>query len=390
MKVALVSTFLDDGYEHDLDDDFMKDVVCQEDHFYHRIARALRMRNHQPIVFYISIEKELKKFTHKYGHDIIRVPAKKIPFFHEPLVTSPELVNQIGTNFDICHIVSGYYGMYKVPDMFDYIVKRIHEKTPIVARWAGGNHKWMLPIRKNIKKKSLKNCSKIICAGKEERDVLKNVFGISESNIEDLVNPHDLTIFKKREKEEVCKKLELDPQKDYFLYVGRLTINKGIEELLDIFEKLQKTNSKINLIFIGDGPSREKIEQFTVQKGLENKIFVKGRLSHEQISYYYNACSILFHIGISGGLPNVIIEGIASGIPIIASHNNANVDFVNEDLGTGLIIESGNMEQLRIAIENIIENPEKFAQKIPEKIQEFSYEKFGENLENLFKKCLKD
>lgn len=387
MKVALVSTFLDDGYEHDLDDNFMENVVCQEDHFYHRIAHSLSMRNHQPIVFYISVEKKLKKFTHKYGHEIIRVPAKKIPFFHEPFVTSPELINQIGTKFDICHIVSGYYGMYKVPDMFDYVLKRIHDKIPVVARWSGGNHNWMIPIRKNIKKKSLKNCAKIICPGKEERDVLKNVFDIPESNIENLVNPHDLTIFKKREKIEACKKLELEPEKHYFLYVGRLTINKGIEELLDVFNKLQKTNSKISLIFIGDGPSREKIEQFIIQKDLENKIFVKGRLPHEQIAYYYNACSILFHVGISGGLPNVIIEGIASGIPIIASQNNANIDFVNNDLGTGLIVKPGNIEQLENAIETIMNNPEKFAQKIPAKIQEFSYEIFGEKLENLFKKC---
>ena len=61
MKIALISIFLDDGYEHILDDKFMEDVVCQEDHYYHRIAHLLEMGNHEPIVFYISIEKKLKK-----------------------------------------------------------------------------------------------------------------------------------------------------------------------------------------------------------------------------------------------------------------------------------------------------------------------------------------
>ena len=94
MKIALVSVFLenDQGY---LDNDFMESVICQEDHFYHRIARSLKMEGHESTVFYISNEKELKKFKHKYGHEIIRVPVKKFPFFHEPLIYSSELVKQI-------------------------------------------------------------------------------------------------------------------------------------------------------------------------------------------------------------------------------------------------------------------------------------------------------
>ena len=95
MKIALVSAFLDDGYQHILNDEFMEKVVCQEDHFYHRIADSIKMRDHEVTVFYISVEKEIKKFKHKYGHEIIRVPAKKIPFFHEPLVYSPDLIKQI-------------------------------------------------------------------------------------------------------------------------------------------------------------------------------------------------------------------------------------------------------------------------------------------------------
>ena len=135
MKIALVSAFLDDGYEHVLDDKFMENVVSQEDHFYHRIAHVLKMRNHEPIVFYISVEKKMRKFRHKYGHTIIRIPAKKIPVFHESLVYAPKLIKQIENNFDICYLVSGYYVMYKVPDVFDYITYKFNKKIskPLLA-----------------------------------------------------------------------------------------------------------------------------------------------------------------------------------------------------------------------------------------------------------------
>ncbi len=386
MKIALISAFLDEGYEHILDDQFMEDVVCQEDHFFHRIAYSLKIRNHEPVVFYLSVEKKLKKFTHKYGHSIVRVPAKKIPFIHEPIVYSPELIKQVKNDFDICHLVAGYYVMYKVPDMFDYTVKKLKDKMPIIGRWAGGNHEWLFPFRKWIKKKSLQNCNKIICSSKDEIEVLKNIFKIPDSKIEFMINPHNLSLFKKRNKIEVCKKLEINPNKIYFLYVGRLTINKGIEDLLYVFNELKSIYTESSLILIGDGPLKKKILDYVEKNNLKERISLKGRLSHDEICYYYNISSILFHIGISGGLPNVIIEGIASGIPIIASENNANKEYVKG--GTGIIINAGNKQELKNAIIKILEKPDKFSGKIPVIIKEFSYEKFGEKLENVYKNSL--
>ena len=79
MKIPLVSGFLeDDVYEQKLTDKFMNDVICNEDHFYHRIAKSLSGKKFEPTVYYMSQEKNEKIFTHKYGHSIIRVPARKI------------------------------------------------------------------------------------------------------------------------------------------------------------------------------------------------------------------------------------------------------------------------------------------------------------------------
>ena len=58
MKIPLVSGFLeDDVYEQKLNDKFMNEVICNEDHFYHRIAKALSTKNIEPIVYYMSMDK---------------------------------------------------------------------------------------------------------------------------------------------------------------------------------------------------------------------------------------------------------------------------------------------------------------------------------------------
>ena len=384
MKIALVSVFLenDQGY---LDDDFMESVICQEDHFYHRIARSLKMEGHESTVFYISNEKELKKFKHKYGHEIIRVPVKKFPFFHEPLIYSSELVKQIENKFDICYLVSGYYVMYKVPDMFDYVVKKLHNKMPIIARWAGGNQKWLFPIRKYLKKKSLSNCDKIICSGKDEISILKEKFKISEKKIAHMLNPIDIEQFKPRTKSEIIGKIDFDQNKKYFLYVGRLTQNHGIEILLDVFKTICKNNKDIILLLIGDGWMYEKIKQYIKKNNLESSIELKGRLDHKTISYYYNISSALFHVGASGGMPNVVMESIVSGLPVIAADGTAaNRDLVNEQDGTGILVEIGNKLQLEQAISKILFDDKNNNLKKSDAIKKFSIEKYGKEMNKIF------
>ena len=55
MKIPLVSGFLeDDVYEQRLTDKFMNEVICNEDHFYHRIAKSLSGKKMEPIVYCMS------------------------------------------------------------------------------------------------------------------------------------------------------------------------------------------------------------------------------------------------------------------------------------------------------------------------------------------------
>jgi len=389
MKIALLSLFLDEDYGKTLDDNFMKRTICQEDHFYHRIARSLKLANHEPTVFYISVEKELRKFKHKYGHEIIRVPAKKIPFFHEPIVYSSELIKQIEGKFDICQITSGYYVMYKVPDMFDYVVNKLHNKIPIIARWSGGNNNWLLPIRKNLKKKSLNNCNKIICSGKNEIKILKEKFDIPEEKILHMYNPIDTTQFKPRMRNEIIGKINFEHDKKYLLYVGRLIKNHGIEIVLKVFKKMIKKNKDLILVLIGDGPMNDQIKKYINENNLNSFIELKGRLNHEMISYYYNISSILFHVGPSGGMPNVIMESIVSGLQVIATDNVAATrDLINEKEGTGILVELDNELELEKAIIKILSQRRENNDNNANLIREFSIENYGIKMSKLYKEII--
>ena len=389
MKVALVSAFLEDEvYENRLNDEFMEKVICNEDHFYHRIAKSLTQNGLEPVVHYLSEEKEIKEFTHKYGHKIKRIPAKKYPFIHESIVKSPELIKNIQNNFDICNFVSGYYVKYKIPDMFDYTTSKLHKKMPIIARWAGGNHKWLLPIRKEIKKKSLKKCDKIICSGQDEIKNLEKVFQIPNKKILEIMNPVDTTIFKFRKKEIAAKTLGLDPNYEYLLYIGRFTENKGIKEILKVFKKLKKNHSNLKLVLIGDGPLLNQIKDHPKKNNLSNDVILPGRLTHEITCYYYNISSVLLNIGMSGGLANVIIEAIASKLPIIATDVGASKDYVGNKMNNGILINSINELEIKNAIVEIILNQKKYRNLNENKLEKFTFDYFGKKLNETYMELL--
>ena len=390
LKVALVSAFLeDDVYEHILDEKFMEEVICNEDHIYHRIARSLSNINIEPIVFMMSQKKDVRKFTHKYGHTIMRIPALRIPFIHEPIVYSSHLINYVKKDFDICHFVAGYYVMYKIPDMFDYTVMKLHNRVPIVARWAGGNHKWLWPIRKSIKKMSLQRCDKITCSGKEEIKILKTKFQIPADRISYLLNPIDLQRFQIRDRNKIAEKLKERSEFRYVLYVGRLVKNKGLEELLDVFKNLNEKFPDIKLIIIGDGSLYDEILSYIKQNNFEDSVFLKGRLSHDLISYYYNISDVLIMNVLSGSLANVIIEAIASGLPIVASDIGTYKEFVDEKKGTGVLIKPGNKKELYDGIVNILENKKAFSKNNRNLVKEFSYENFSKNILNIYEEITK-
>jgi glycosyltransferase involved in cell wall biosynthesis len=383
-KIALVSCFLDEGDDIILTDSYMQKFVCNDDHFYHRTAKSLVMQGLEPVLFFPSTIKQTKTFQHKYGHDIVRIHAKRIPFFHEPIVYSPELVKKI-QEFDICHFVSGYYIMYKVPDLFDYCISKIHNKIPIVARWSGGNYDWLFPIRKSFKKKSLEKCHEIICSGKDETKILETKFEIPKNKIKFLINPIDLKQFHKRERKEICDKLGYDPNADYLLYIGRLIKIKGISEILEVYKNIIIKNEKIKLIIIGNGPLEPEIKKFIKNNNFEKSIFLKNYMPHDEICYYYNISSILMNTGLAAGLPNVVIEAIASKLPTIAIDVGATKDVVNENLGTGILLNNNDMISMESAILKILNNKNKFNKFNDAILEQFSFENFGKELVEIYK-----
>ena len=174
---------------------------------------------------------------------------------------------------------------------------------------------------------------------------------------------------KRAESKSALAELGLNNDKKYLLFVGRLIRTKGILEVVKSFIEIAKYSTQYELIMIG-----EKIEINTILSMLRDsmlldRVHFKGILSYEEVAKYMRACDVLVFPSWSEGLPNVVMEAMASGLPVVTSDVGGITEIVHNGI-TGIAVPPKQVSILTKAIlrmindENLKRNCTKNAMKL--------------------------
>jgi len=140
----------------------------------------------------------------------------------------------------------------------------------------------------------------------------------------------------------------------YALFVGRLSQEKGIANLIDAY---LQNNLQIPLKIVGDGPLREVLQARVEATGLENAIQSLGWQDKSAVlSLMCSANFLVFPSTWYEGFPVTILEAFACGLPVLASRLGSMAEMV-EDGVTGLHFEAGNSADLANKIQWAYEHP---------------------------------
>lgn len=143
--------------------------------------------------------------------------------------------------------------------------------------------------------------------------------GVPEARIQVLYNGVDRHRFSPGHRDRACAALGLDEDCKRVLYVGNLKASKGCLDLLDALPEVLAHTPETRLVMIGEGPDRAAIMQRIHRLNLADAVSLPGAIAHSELPAWFHAADLLCLPSHAEGVPNVVLEAMASGLPVVAT-----------------------------------------------------------------------
>lgn len=154
------------------------------------------------------------------------------------------------------------------------------------------------------------------------------------------------------------------PKCPLILSVGRLVEKKGFQDLLEALLLVKRTGEYFQCAIYGDGPLCQQLRQWIEQHGMAGEVMLKGDCTQQElISIYQNATLFILtpvqtDDGDRDGIPNVLLEAMAVGLPVITTAV-AGIPELVENNQNGLLYQAHDIEGISSGIIELLHNADK-------------------------------
>lgn len=260
-------------------------------------------------------------------------------------------------------------------------------KKPFIITGHGGD---VMSMNKGIiKKLKIRALKKASCVTTVSDELMKKINSFTElKNIEVISMGCNTELFGKKYASNNYFNQE---NSKVLLFVGRLAEKKGICYLIKSMEFIDA-----NLYIVGEGPLKEKLQKQA--EPLHDKIQFLGAKTHEELKVIFASADIFVAPSITAkdgdteGVPTVLMEAMASGLPCIASDSGGISSLVSNG-EEGFLVEEKNVNQLVKKI-NILINDEKLrismGNKARLKAEEYDYKNIARKYAAVLERALKE
>jgi glycosyltransferase involved in cell wall biosynthesis len=203
--------------------------------------------------------------------------------------------------------------------------------------------------------------------------------GVDEGKIEVLRNGVDLTFFCPGDRVALRDKLGFDST--MFISVGALKEAKGHDVAIRSLAHIPGAS----LTVIGGGPFENELKSLATSLGLESRVDFAGRLSADELLDYYQAADALLLVSRREGMPNVVLESLACGTPVIAA-DVGGIREVVSDPAMGELLSDRRPQSLATAWRSLMQRGIDRG-TIRKRAECLSWEPTIEGLHSVFERC---
>jgi glycosyltransferase involved in cell wall biosynthesis len=159
------------------------------------------------------------------------------------------------------------------------------------------------------------------------------------------------------------KELGLPAESPIIFAVGRMVYKKGFEYLVRAVPAILREHPEARVVLAGGGDLEDRLKSLVRQLGVEKSVIMPGWVSRDKMPLYFSGCdlfvlpSVVDRQGNVDGLPNTLLEAMASARPVVAT-NVAGIPLAVKDGDNGLLVPQKQPGELSSAINLLLDAPE--------------------------------
>ena len=160
-------------------------------------------------------------------------------------------------------------------------------------------------------------------------------------------------------------------------HIGRLSAEKGTLNFVEAIPRILGEKDEVKFLIGGDGRLRGEIEKYLEEENLNAKVKLLGWIPHDELPKYLDDLKMLVLPSYTEGLPNIMLEAMACGTPVLATQVGAIPDVI-KDGKTGFIMKDNSPECIAENAIRVLNHPnlEQIAQNARALVErEFTFEK---------------
>jgi len=150
------------------------------------------------------------------------------------------------------------------------------------------------------------------------------------------------------------------PDRRYLLMAGNLRESKGAGEFYEVFRRLAKERPDLDAVWVGEGPERQALHQRAARDALAGRFTVTGFVNHHTVLDYMRSADLMLFPSHNEGLPNVIMEALGAGLPVVAT-DVGGVGEVVVDGATGRLVPLRDIDAMVRGVAEALDDPERTA-----------------------------